>query len=971
MSENTPERRRLLRYAQDVQTLRSRWVQLLLVPALLTIYVLAYALLYPWLGVRGEAIGLVLLLPLAWLWGRRAGVLAGILVGSLNPLLAYLGDPDAASTISSAQWVATLVAWVIGGVVLGQVRNVHAKAQRELQERLRAEAAAQQQETTLQTVFDTMPLALAIYDPQGRVTTINRELETTLGWTLQEWQTQNLLPKCYPDPEQRQAVLDFMAEAPSEWRDFQTRTKDGRVLETSWHNLRLPDGRIIGLGQDMTARRQAEAARRASEARYRAIFANAPLGVARVDLEANFLEVNRALAEFLGYSRDELLRSGVAAVTHPEDLPRSQAQFQALVAGDHESYQLEKRFRRKDGVTVWVQLAVALVRDAAGTPDFAFAVVADLTARKQQEVELQLIATLNNAANEGRPLRDILHLLTRGLKDLYGGTNAAVFLVNEDQSQLVLQKDLLPTAMVARIEQLVGRALPKVSISLDQPGLYAEILREQRPYTTADQARIEQLMRELAGPRRVQQALVPKVRKLLGVQAVLSMPLVVDGVALGLVDVSRQEPFADSDMERIAVLAEQVTTILYRQQAELALLQAKEEAEQANRAKSEFLSRMSHELRTPLTAILGFAQLLVEDVAEPLSAEQHDSAQHIRRAGDHLQHLIEEVLDLARIEAGRLQLDLRPVPLARAFDEVLALVAPLATPQQIELVDQTASLRELAVQADPHRLQQTLLNLLTNAIKYNYREGRVTLTGHVGATSQVSLRVKDTGPGIAEEQQAVLFEPFQRLGAERTEVEGLGIGLAITKRLVDLMDGSITVESEVGKGSCFTVTLPQVALATVPAEGPDAAGATAAAPPPATKTVLYVEDNPATLALVERILQQRPQLQLRTALQARMGLELAQAHRPDLIILDVNLPGMDGIAAVQWLRQQPLTRDIPVLALSARAMPQDIARGLAAGFDQYLTKPIDVPSFLAVIDQVLGPDPAHSRSLQHNEHAPV
>ena len=395
-------------------------------------------------------------------------------------------------------------------------------------------------------------------------------------------------------------------------------------------------------------------------------------------------------------------------------------------------------------------------------------------------------------------------------------------------------------------------------------------------------------------------------------------------------------------------------------QAKEAAEQAQETAEQASQAKSAFLSRMSHELRTPLTAILGFAQLLAEDV-HPLTADQRDSAEQIRKAGTHLQRLIEEVLDLAQIEAGRLPLDLEPVPLAPQLDEVVALVAPLAVPRRVRLTEQTAGVRDHTVQADPHRLQQVLLNLLTNAIKYSQPGAHVTLTGADSGPGYVSLTVADTGPGIPAEQLAGLFEPFQRLGAEYTEVEGLGIGLGITKRLLELMDGSITVESEIGQGSSFTITLPlagpETAAAVVPAPAATAAPADGARAEPATHTVLYVEDHPATLDLVERMLQRRPHVKLLTAPQAQLGLELAGAHRPDLIILDINLPGMDGYAALEQLRQQPETHHIPVLALSASAMPQDIERGLAAGFNQYLTKPIDVSVFLTAVDVALAAQP--------------
>ena len=385
-----------------------------------------------------------------------------------------------------------------------------------------------------------------------------------------------------------------------------------------------------------------------------------------------------------------------------------------------------------------------------------------------------------------------------------------------------------------------------------------------------------------------------------------------------------------------------------RRQAEEALVKAKEEAERANRAKSEFLSRISHELRTPMNSILGFAQLLESDPVEPLTESQRESVGVILKGGYHLLDLINEVLDLARIESGRLSLAPESVGVAPVMDEAFSLVRPLAEQRGIGFVDRGAC-RGWSVRADRTRLKQVLLNLLSNAVKYNREGGSVTFDCEETAEGRLRIGVADTGPGITEEQRNTLFEPFQRLDAHNTGVEGTGIGLTITKRLVELMDGSIEVASEPGRGSRFCVELP------IARDAPDGHEETAASPEPDDGgwTVLYVEDNADNLDLVSRILSRRPGVRLLSAPRAQLGLELARAHRPDLILMDISLPGMDGFEALRRLRGFDETRDIPVVALSSNAMPNDVQRGIDAGFTRYLTKPLNVLEFFEVFDEVI------------------
>ena len=390
-----------------------------------------------------------------------------------------------------------------------------------------------------------------------------------------------------------------------------------------------------------------------------------------------------------------------------------------------------------------------------------------------------------------------------------------------------------------------------------------------------------------------------------------------------------------------------------RKQVEMELHHAMGVAKRANLAKSDFLSSMSHELRTPLNAILGFAQLMESGSPLPTPSQQRSIGQ-ILKAGWYLLELINEVLDLALIESGKLSLSLESVSLAEVMQECETMIEPQASKCGISVSFPRFDVGYF-VKVDRTRLKQAVINLLTNAIKYNRVNGTVAVACIVNTSERIRICVEDSGEGLSGEKIAQLFQPFNRLGQEMGGPEGTGIGLVTAKRLIELMGGAIGVESTVGKGSVFWIEVSLTDERQHVVDTSDSVMATPVSPEEGAqlRTVLYVEDNPANLMLVEDLIARQPDIQLLSATDGNKGIDIARASLPDMILMDINLPGISGIQALRILREDTATAHIPVVALSGNAIPRDIRKGLEAGFFRYLTKPINVSEFMKTVDETL------------------
>lgn len=649
--------------------------------------------------------------------------------------------------------------------------------------------------------------------------------------------------------------------------------------------------RLSGTVQDVTDRVE-------TEQRFSFAVEGAGDGVWDWDVKTGRMTLSGHYELMLGYQPGELEPSIEVWKTsiHPDDRERAQQWLLEYLEGRRDAFHVEMRLRCKDGTYKWVLCRGTVVqRDAGDEPVRLVGIHSDIDVRKAAEETLQIFKHVVNSVLDG-----VLVIDPEGVIQLASPAAAAIF--GHDQ------------------QAMVGN---NVSMLMPEPVRSSHDAYLQR-YLATREAHIINRQVEVTGQR-------------------------ADGAEFPM-EVSVSELDIGEGTYFVGLLRD----ISARKQAEEELVTARVEADRANQAKSEFLSSMSHELRTPMNAILGFGQLLEYD--DSLGQEPRENVHEILRAGKHLLELINEVLDLAKVESGKIELSMEPVELCPVIQECLSLVGTTADKRDIHL--RHRGVEGARVRADHTRLRQVLLNLLSNAIKYNREGGTVTLEVQREGDARLHIRVTDTGKGIPEHKLTELFQPFSRLDAENSEIEGTGIGLTITRRIVEAMGGSVGVQSEVGVGSTFWLELSldepvsQTSAERV-ASAPVVEAAGRERPEDQCRTVLYIEDNPANIRLMEQIVGQLPQVHLLTAHTAALGIELALTRRPDLILLDINLPGMDGYWVLEAFKAEAGLELTPVIAITANATPRDIERGMAAGFVDYLTKPLDVEQFLGAVQRYL------------------
>ncbi|MGE5451246.1 MAG: ATP-binding protein [Acidobacteriota bacterium] len=651
----------------------------------------------------------------------------------------------------------------------------------------------------------------------------------------------------------------------------------------------------------MAALKEELAQARAQAKRYQSIFAQSAAGMALVSLDGRFQQVNARLCEITGYAPQQLLGLSFRDITFPGDADLSEESFRDLISGRRTQLRLEKRYIKADGSVLWVSLAVSVQRDEQGQTERFMAVIDDIGDRKLAEQTLKEREALLSSMGQFVP--GIIH------KVGYDAQGKAKFLYISDRAMEMFQ--LSADVMAADYTAHHQRVHP------DDLAYAQRLARKPKPGTPLKPVDFEyRVILEGKGVRWYGGRALPQTEP--------------DG---SLVWYGHTADITEHKLYQEARVAAQV-------------------AEAANRAKSEFLSRMSHELRTPLNAVLGFAQLLRLDRQHPLTDGQRSKVELIERAGGHLLGVISDVLDLSRIDSGSLPLSIEAVAVSQVLEEAVSMVGAGASDAGVILVPPQVP-RGMTVFADRLRLRQILVNLLTNAIKYNRRGGRVMVSVWPDA-GQIAMEVSDTGRGLSAEQCAHLFEPFNRLGAETTGIEGTGIGLVIVRRLIDLMNGHIDVSSELGVGTRFVVWMPRAELPEADWDDEEVTTISGTLNGPETGyTVLYAEDNEVNVALFKQVMSLRPQCRLMVATSGKEALALAAMQRPDLVLLDMHLGDMTGFELADALDRNPMTAGLPRVALSADAMPDTIHEARARGFSAYLTKPLDVVAVLRCLDDVM------------------
>jgi PAS domain S-box-containing protein len=842
----------------------------------------------------------------------------------------------------------------VDGLVLLETRHFH-ETQEEMNARLQeANATLQGSEENYAVTLNSIGDAVITTDAQARVTRLNPVAEQLTGWAQAESvgrpiyevfqiiNQETRLPSTIP-------VMDALAHGTKQGLANHTVliARDGSetAIADSCAPILDRGGRIIGavlVFRDVTEEYAAQQALRDSKALIETVLGAVVDGIVTIKARDGVVAtMNPAAERMFGYDPAQIIGQNASLLIPAlEQIERDGSlDFSSENTAVPSAGRLEREVvgRRKDGTVFPLEIAVSEMW--LGGQRFFTGILRDITARKQAEEALLNAGALQRSIFNSAYFSSIA-TDAKGVIQIFNvGAERMLGYKAEEVVDLVNPADISdPDEVVARASALSAELGTTIA-----PGFEAMVFKASRD--------IEDIY-ELTYIRK-DGSRFPAV---LSVTALRDAHEAIIGYLLIAID--------NSARKRVEAERAMFDQILLDKNAELE--RARIVADKANLAKSEFLSSMSHELRTPLGAILGFAQLMESAVPAP-SPSQLRSINQILQAGWYLLELINEILDLALIESGKLSLSLEPTSLSEVMNECRAMIEAQAKKRNISMTFPTFP-EALFVFADRTRLKQVLINLLSNAIKYNRNGGAVSVQVSTNRPDSIRISVGDNGMGLSVEQIAQLFQPFNRLGQEANLEEGTGIGLVVCKRLVELMGGSIGVESAVGEGCVFWIEM-SLTPEHRPQDISPASEAGVDVPTAASGqqfTLLYVEDNPANLMLIEDIIARRPDIRLLSAWDGNSGVELARSVLPDVILMDINLPGISGVHALKILASDPATQGIPVIALSANAVPRDIEKGLAAGFFRYLTKPIRVGEFMNTLDLALkstrpdGFDPAGS-----------
>ena len=740
---------------------------------------------------------------------------------------------------------------------------------------------------------------VSVADVSGRIVFVNEKFCQVSGYSSEELIGQNhrIIKSGQHSPEFYADMWHTITDGNIWHGEVCNRRKNGSLywVDSSIVPFVDADGlpyQYISIRTDITHVKENEQRLNRSQS-----FAN--IGIWDWDIKSGELLWSERVAPLFGYPDGNVVHNyeGFLNAIHPDDLLMVRDAIKDCLERGI-SYNIEHRCVWPDGAVHWLLERGDVVRDMHGEPMHMLGLVQDISARKQ--AELGLIES-NARLEEAQSLAK----LGSWEADMVSGE---LYWSDEIYRIFGFNKNRFTPTVAAFKSAVHPDDLALVQAS------------EQRAAAT-------------------------------GIHDVVHRIIRPDGEIRYVHELARSQFDADGKLLHLRGTVQDVTEL---KQAELAMLEAKEIAEAASRAKSEFLASMSHELRTPLNAILGFSQLFAMD--EQLPQKTRENSRQIEYAGKHLLSLVNDLIDLARIESSKMELMLEAIKVKDVVCDSLSMVQSMANDKSIQIVLMQCDVMEITVLADFNRLRQAVINLLTNAIKYNRQNGTVHMVCEV-VEGSAHIAVTDTGPGIPADKQGQIFVAFDRLGMERGEIEGTGIGLVITKRIVEAMGGSIGFESTPGQGSTFWLIFPLTTNTARIRPGPSAADNRAVSSPERARqtrpVVLYVEDNPMNLRLMQQVFAGRKEWELRTAVDAESGIAMARADLPQLILLDINLPGMDGYRALKLLQEYPETAGIPVVALTANAMKGEREQGLAAGFAEYLTKPLDILKLLELLETLL------------------